>query len=95
MKPKNKVFGLIEYYINELKGEEVRLIYGEGSYVRVHTISESLVNKSLIVEVIIILGNTINENQLDTSLSEILVKDILKYIYPNHPLVGVMSRFDV
>jgi hypothetical protein len=95
MKPKNKVFGLIEYYINEFKGEEVRLIYGEGSYVRVHTISESLAKKSLIVEVVIILGNTINENLLDTSLSEILVQDALKYIYPNHPLVGVMARFDV
>ena len=94
MKPKNKLFGFIEYYINEFRGKEVEFIYGKNSYIRVHTISESLVNKSLLVELIIILGDTINEEVLDTTLAEILIENSLVYFYSNHT-INVMIRWDV
>ena len=37
---KQRLFRLIENYINDFQGESVQKIYGEGSKIKVHTMTE-------------------------------------------------------
>jgi hypothetical protein len=48
----------------------------------------------VLVEVIVILGDTINEEILDTSLAEILIRDALVYFFPEQQ-IKTLIRWDV
>ena len=62
---KRRLFRLIEIYVNDFQKEPVQEIYGDGSKIKIHNINFSSVSKSLIIEGVIVLGNTINENSID------------------------------
>ena len=69
MDNKRRLYRLIESYLNEFKGNDVELIYGNGSSIKVHTVTFGISDNSVLVEVIVLLGGTINEEILDTSLA--------------------------
>jgi hypothetical protein len=48
----------------------------------------------VLVEVIVLLGETINEEILDTSLAEILIQDALVYFFPEQQ-IKTLIRWDV
>jgi hypothetical protein len=48
-----------------------------------------------IFELVVILGNTINESVIEESLAEVLLEDALVYFYPEIKKVRCMVRFDV
>ncbi len=58
-------------------------MYGKGTKIKVRNINPSISNNSITVEVIIILGDVINEEVLDSSLTPYLIQDILELIFPD------------
>lgn len=91
---KRRIIRLIETYINDFQGESVNEIYGHGSKIKIHDLLYSTNTNSLFLEVVIILGNIINEDVMDRKLADILVQDALIYFYPDIP-IKTYVRFDV
>lgn len=56
--------------------------------------TESLSQKALLFEVVIVLGETINEEVIDRKLADILVQDALVYFFPDQS-VKTYVRWDV
>ena len=69
-------------------------IYGKGSSIKVHTINFGVTSKTMILEAIVILGDTINEETIDNSLAEVLIQDSMIYFFPENQ-IKTYIRFDV
>ena len=80
---KNRYIRIIEKYLNVIKKDDVELMYGKGTKIKVRNINPSISNNSITVEVVIILGEIINEEVLDSSLTPYLIQDILELIFPD------------
>ena len=82
MDNKRRLYRLLEVYLNGFKSDLVESIYGKTSYIKVHTVTFGISDNSVLVELVVILGDVINEEVLDTSLAEVLIKDALIYFWP-------------
>lgn len=91
---KQRLFRLIEYYINEYQKEAVESVYGENTKIKIHSMTESYTNKAILFEVVIVMGDRITEETLDRSLADILVQDALVYFFPEQS-IKTMVRWDV
>ena len=91
---KQRLFRLIESYLNDFKGDAVEEVYGKGTKIKIHTINFSVTSKSVVLESVIILGETINESVMDRSLADILIQDALVYFFPDYH-IKTYVRFDV
>ncbi len=80
---KKRYIRIIEKYLNVIKKNDVELMYGKGTKIEVRNINPSISNNSITVEVVIILGEVINEEVLDSSLTPYLIQDILELIFPD------------
>jgi hypothetical protein len=94
MDNKRRLYRLIEKYVNEYKGDAVESIYGKGSSIKIHTITFGVTNNVILLEVVVILGETINEEIMDNSLAEVLIQDSMIYFFPEHQ-IKTYIRFDV
>ena len=56
--------------------------------------SESISQKALLFEVVIVLGETINEDVIDRKLADILIQDALVYFFPDQS-IKTYVRWDV
>ena len=91
---KRRLFRLIENYINDYQKEAVESVYGKGTYIRIHSMTESYSTKSLLFEVVIVLGDTISEQVMDRTLADILIQDALVYFFPDQN-IKTYVRWDV
>jgi hypothetical protein len=91
---KRRLFRLIESYMNDFQGDAVQEMYGEGSRIKVHSMNHSYSTKSVLFEIVIVLGTTINESMMDKTLASILIQDALVYFFPDQN-VKTYIRFDV
>jgi hypothetical protein len=91
---KQRLYRLLETYINEFRGDAVQEMYGKGTKVKIHNINYSISTKSILIESIVILGDTINESIMDKSLVDIIIQDAMVYFYPEFSLRSYV-RFDV
>ena len=91
---KQRLFRLIEYYINDFQGSFVQEMYGKGSRIKVHSMNHSYSEKSILFEIVIVLGDTINESVMDKDLANILIQDALVYFFPDQT-IKTYVRFDV
>jgi hypothetical protein len=80
---KKRYIRIIEKYLNVIKKNDVELMYGKGTKIEVRNINPSISSNSITVEVVIILGEVINEEVLDSSLTPYLIQDILELIFPD------------
>lgn len=80
---KKRYIRIIEKYLNVIKKNDVELMYGKGTKISVRNLNPSVSNNSITVEVVIILGDVINEEVLDSSLTPYLIQDILELIFPD------------
>ena len=94
MDNKRRIYRLIETYLNEFKGEMVESIYGNRSRIKVHTVTFGVSDNSVLVELVVVLGDTINEDTLDSSLAEILIQEALVYFFPEKK-IKTLIRWDV
>lgn len=91
---KRRLYRLIENYINDYQKEAVESVYGKGAYIRIHSMTESYSTKSLLFEVVIVLGDTISEQVMDRTLADILIQDALLYFFPDQN-IKTYVRWDV
>lgn len=94
MEPKKRLFRLIEVYLNEYRKNAVEEIYGKGTKIKIHTISHSITNNSLLIEAVIVLGGIINEEVFDRELADVIIQEALDYFYPECS-IKTMVRWDV
>ena len=80
--------------MNDFQGNAVQEMYGEGARIKVHSMNESYSEKSVLFEIVIVLGNTINESVMDKTLANILIQDALVYFFPDQK-IKTYVRFDV
>jgi transcriptional regulator CtsR len=93
MDNRRRLYRLIEVYINDFKGYAVQEMYGKGTYIKIHSISFGNASNSVLLEAIVILGDTINEDIIDNSLAEVLIRDSMVYFFPEHH-IRTYIRFD-
>jgi hypothetical protein len=92
---KQRFYRLIESYINDYQKDAVELMYGEGAKIKVHNWTYNGKGDTFLFELVIILGETINESVMDKTMAEVLLKDSLVYFYPEIQKIKCMVRFDV
>ena len=92
---KQRFYRLLETYMNDSRKEDLELMYGKGSKIKVHNWTHNTNGDTFIFELIIVLGDTINESVIDTNLAEVLLEDALVYFYPEVKKISCMVRFDV
>ena len=91
---KRRFFRLIEHYINDFRKDALEEMYGQGTKIKIHSMSESLTNECILFEVVIVLGDLINEQTMDRELADILVQDALVYFFPEQSIKTIV-RWDV
>lgn len=91
---KKRLFSLLEFYINDFQKESIEKIYGVGTKIKVHSMGESYSTNSLSFELVIVLGDTINEECLVGELADVLINDALVYFFPHHR-ISTLIRWDV
>jgi hypothetical protein len=94
MDNKRRLYRLLESYLNGFEGHLVERIYGQKSYIKVHNISFGTSNNSVLIELVVVLGEKINEDVVDSSLAEILIQDAIVYFFPEKK-IKTLVRFDV
>ena len=60
----------------------------------IHNINFGVTSKSVLIEAVIILGNTINEQSIDRELADVLIQDALVYFFNDYS-IKTYVRFDV
>lgn len=90
---KRRLFRLIESYINDYQKEAVEEMYGVGTKIKIHSMSESYAQKAILFEAIIILGDTITEQVMDRKLADVLIQDAMIYFFPDQS-IKTMVRWD-
>jgi hypothetical protein len=91
---KQRLFRLIENYMNDFQGDAVQEMYGNGARIKVHSMNNSYTEKSILFEIVIVLGDKINESVMDKTLANILIQDALVYFFPDQK-IKTYVRFDV
>lgn len=91
----DKIRNMMEKYLNVIKKNEVETMYGKNTTIKVHSLNFSPTSPSLFIEVVIVLGDEINETVLDRRLLDYLVQDMVPYFFPETESVKVMTRWDV
>lgn len=94
MDNKRRLYRLLEVYLNNFKGDLVENIYGKKSLIKVHTVTFGISDNSVLVELVVVLGDLINEETLDTSLAEVLIQDAIVYFFPEKK-IKTLVRWDV
>jgi hypothetical protein len=94
MNKKRKFFRLIESYINDLRGDAVKEFYGDNAKIKVHAMNTGVKDNSIMLEVVVYLGDVINEDVMDDSLAHVLIQDSLVYFFPEAN-IRTYVRFDV
>lgn len=90
---RKKLFRIVEVYLNDYRIQAVEAFYGIGSQLKINSINYSTKEKIMLVEVIVKLGDLINEEVLNPDMARVLVEDAMVYIYPEHK-INVMVRWD-
>ena len=92
---KRKFYRLLETYMNDSRKEDLELMYGKDSKIKIHNWTHNVKGDQFIFELIVVLGSTINESVMDKNLAEVLLEDALVYFYPEVKKISCMVRFDV
>jgi len=91
---KQRLFRLIENYINDYQGGAVQEMYGKGSYIKIHNLNFSVTQQSVLLEAVVVLGDLITEEHIDRKLADFLIQDAIIYFFPECS-VKTYVRFDV
>ena len=90
---KRKIYGLIESYINDFRGEAIQEVYGTGTKIKIHNLDYTTQGNFVLVEAKIILGEIISEEVMERELIDYVIQDALVYFFPEHS-VKVMITWE-
>lgn len=91
---KRRFFKLVERYVNGFRGNAVQEFYGLNSKIKVHSMSNSIKENSIMLEVVVVLGEIITEESMDESMAHILIQESMVYFFPECN-IKTYVRFDV
>ncbi len=91
---KQRFFRLIESYINDFRGDAVQEFYGNQSRIKIHSMNTGVKDNSIMLEAVIVLGNSINEDVMNDALAHILIQDSMVYFFPESKILTYV-RFDI
>ena len=90
------LFRWLELYINQTCRQEMETYYGEGSKIKFKSVSESIKEKTLLFEAVVVLGDKIDENILESEFAHILICDAISmlHIFPGEPKIKTLITWD-
>jgi hypothetical protein len=91
---KKRLFKLIESYINEFYNDSVEKFYGKGTKIKIHSMTESFSQKTMLFELVVILGEEINESVMDKKMAITLFNNAIVYFFPDYSF-NIYVRWDV
>jgi hypothetical protein len=91
---KRKFFDLAERHINDYHKKSIVEFFGEDSKVKLNNLEYINSQKCILVDVTVVLSETINEETLNKEFVSALVQESMIYFYPEHS-VKVMVGWDV
>jgi hypothetical protein len=91
---KRRFFRLVERYVNGYRGKAVQEFYGPNSKIKVHSITNSVKENSIMLEVVVMLGEIINEETMDESMAHVLIQESMVFFFPECN-IRTYVRFDV
>lgn len=94
MDNRRRLINLIEKYLNEIKRDTVIKFYGEGSSIKINTLTFGTTKNYILIDVIVKLGETITEDVIDESMAKILIEDSMVYFFPDSD-VRTLINFDI
>jgi hypothetical protein len=94
MDNKRRLFRLIETYVNDLRGDAVKEFYGNNTIIKIHSMRTGVKDNSIMFEVVVKLGDTINEDVLNDAMVQVLIQDALVYFFPES-IIKIYTIFDV
>lgn len=94
MDNKRRLYRLIEGYLNDYKKDVVELFYGEGTYIKVNSITFGTTKNYVLIDASVKLGETITEDVIDESMAKILIEDSMVYFFPDSD-IRTLIDFDV
>ena len=74
--------------------DTIEEFYGKGTKIKIRSLSYSLKSNILLVDAVVVLGEIITEEVLETTLAEVLILDSMKFFYPDYK-VNTMVKCDV
>lgn len=92
-KKRKKICDLVESYITNVQIDDIENFYGVGTTIKIMDMYYSTTKKSLIIDCKIKLGETINEDILDTTVLELVLSNTMDVIYPKFKL-GITVSWD-
>lgn len=85
---------MMNFYLAESCQDRIDSFYGIGTKIKVKNLSFSLSNNLILVEVKILLGETISEEVMENVMCDLLVRESIEPIFPEQH-VKVMISWDV
>lgn len=76
-----------------MEQDSIETMYGKGTRIKIHSVDEALSSKSIVLEVVIILGDVINEQVMERALADYLVRDYTSIFFPEHT-IKTLVRWD-
>jgi hypothetical protein len=92
MDNKRRVYRLLEGFINESNKESVETWYGKGSVIKIHNMTFTQ-KKSVVIEIVIVLGDVISEAVMDERMASALISEGLVYFFPELS-IHLIHRWD-
>ena len=74
--------------------DSIDSFYGVGTKIKVKNLSYSLINNLILVDVGILLGDTISEEVMENTMCDLLIRETLDPIFPEQH-IKVMISWDV
>ena len=82
MDNKRRFYRLFEYYLNDLNKSSIEVWYGKGSSIKINNVTFTQKNKSIVIEVTVILGEIISEGFMNETMVNVLISDGMVYFFP-------------
>ena len=74
--------------------DSIDSFYGVGTKIKVKNLSYSLINNLILVDVGILLGDTISEEVMENTMCDLLIRETIDPIFPEQH-IKVMISWDV
>ena len=91
---KKRFSKLLEKAVNELKKEPLEEFYGKNTKIKILNLDYITSSNKMIVDTSIILGDVINEEILDISMADLLIRECSMYIFPDCHIMTIV-KWDV
>lgn len=94
MDNRRRIYRTIERHVNKLKKNELESFYGENTKIVIRHIDFAITKKSVIIDCVVKLGGEITEDILDPEMADVLIKEVVYFIYPELTVM-IQTSWDV